>query len=143
MIVVDTTVLVYAKGIDHPLRDPCRQLIAAVERGRLAATTTVEVVQEFTHVRARRRDREDAAELARAYADLLSPLLVVEETDLSDGLSLFERHAGLGCFDAVLAAAARSAGAAALVSADAAFSEVPGLAHVVPDEEGVASVLAG
>lgn len=29
MIVLDTTVLVCAKGADHPLRDPCRDLIAA------------------------------------------------------------------------------------------------------------------
>jgi predicted nucleic acid-binding protein len=54
MIVFDTTVLVYAKGADHPLRDPCRQLIAAAER-RIEATTTVEAIQEFVHVRSRRR----------------------------------------------------------------------------------------
>ena len=119
-----TTVLVYAKGADHPLREPCRQLIAAIEVGRLAATTTVEVIQEFAHVRARRRGRADAAELARAYADLLAPMLVVEAADLYDGLHLFDEHAGLGSFDAVLAAAARTAGAAALVSADTAFHAV-------------------
>lgn len=142
MIVVDTTVLVYAKGAEHPLRDPCRRLIAAVESGDLAATTTVEVIQEFAHVRARRRDRTDAADLARAYADLFAPLLLVEETDLYEGLHLFEHHPTLGPFDAVLAAAARSVGATALVSADAAFGAVPRLAHVVPDASGVKSLVA-
>ena len=74
MIVLDTTVLVYAKGTDHPLREPCRDLIAAIAEERLHATTTTEAIQEFVHVRARRRDRGDAAALGRSYAELLSPL---------------------------------------------------------------------
>lgn len=34
MIVLDTTVLVYATGTEHPLREPCRRLVdrAGVER---------------------------------------------------------------------------------------------------------------
>lgn len=45
MIVLDTTVLVYAKGAEHPLRDPCRDLVAAIADERIAATTTAEVCQ--------------------------------------------------------------------------------------------------
>jgi len=141
VIVFDTTVLLYAKGADHPLREPCRQVIGAVEAGDVRATTTIEVVQEFAHVRARRRGRADAAELAAAYAELLSPLLVVEERDLVEGLRLFERHEPLGAFDCVLAAAARSVGSAALVSADGAFAKVPRLRHVFPDAEGIDALL--
>jgi predicted nucleic acid-binding protein len=66
MIVVDTTVLVYAIGADHPLRDPCRRLVAAVGEGRVEATTTVEALQELVHVQARRRTRGDAARHGRA-----------------------------------------------------------------------------
>lgn len=132
MIVLDTTVLVYAKGLDHPLREPCRGLIAAIDEGRLHATTTAEVIQELVHVRARRHDRRDAAELGRAYADLLSPLLPVAESQLREGLRLFERHPELGPDDAVLAAAALAAGAEALVSADVAFGFVAGLRHIDP-----------
>ncbi|MEJ7797757.1 MAG: type II toxin-antitoxin system VapC family toxin [Solirubrobacteraceae bacterium] len=142
MIVLDTTVLVYAVGADHPLRDPCRELIGAVANGRIAATTTVEVLQEFTHVRTRRRDREDAVRLARDYLDLLAPLLVVSTDDLAQGLRLYARTDRLGAFDAVLAAAAERADGAAVVSADAAFAEAD-VAHVVPDAGGVARLLAG
>lgn len=142
MIVLDTTVLVYAKGAEHPLRGPCRLLIEAVEDGRLVATSTIEVIQEFAHVRARRRDRTDAADLARDYAALLAPLLVVEEGHLHEGLGLFEQQPNLGSFDAVLAAAARSIQATALVSADTAFGSVPRLTHVVPNKAGVDALLA-
>lgn len=142
MIVLDTTVLVYALGQEHAFREPCHELIGAVAGGRVAATTTVEVIQEFVHVRARCRGRSDAAALGRAYADLLSPLITVSATDLVAGLATFQTADGLGAFDAVLAAATISRGADALVSADAAFAEFRGLRHVVPDAAGVAGLLA-
>ncbi|WP_094289330.1 type II toxin-antitoxin system VapC family toxin [Mycobacterium lehmannii] len=141
MIVLDTTVLVYAKGADHPLRDPCRELIGAIGDGHIEATTTAEVIQEFVHVRARRRQRTDAAALGRDYAELLSPLLGVSSESLQRGLALFETTPRLGAFDAVLAAASAGAGATALVSADTAFADLPGIVHIVPDASGIASLL--
>ena len=141
MIVLDTTVLVYAVGGEHPLRDPCRRLVDAVREERVSATTTVEVVQEFVHVRARRRGRADAVRLGREHVDLLAPLLVVTQADLVAGLTVYEAAGRLGAFDAVLAAAARAASADALVSADRAFAEAPGVRHVFPDHDGVHELL--
>ena len=125
MIVVDTTVLVYAVGEQHPLAEPSRSLVAAVGDGRVLATTTAEVIQEFVHVHSRRRSRSDAVRTGRDYAELLSPLVAVERSTLERGLSIFERIPKLGAFDAVLAATALEADADGLVSADAAFAEVP------------------
>jgi len=119
-----------AKGADHLLREPCRELLRATERGSLTATPTAEAIQEFAHVRARRRDRRDASSLAALYADLLSPLLEVGESDLREGLRLFERHPALGAFDAVLAATGLQRGVDGLVSADTAFAAVKGLRFV-------------
>jgi uncharacterized protein len=142
VIVLDTTVLVYAVGADHRFRDPCQQLVRAVADGTILATATIEVIQEFARVRARRRGRKDAAGLARDYIELLAPLLIVEETDLREGLRLFEEETGFGSFDAVLAAAAHAAGAEALVSADTGFSGITAIHHVVPDADGVRRLLA-
>lgn len=141
MIVLDTTVLVYAVGAEHEFREPCRTLLAAVGDARIRATTTPQVVQEFAHVRARRRSRRDATALAEAYADLLSPLLPTDEAALRAGLAVFRDADRLGAFDAVLGAAAAAAGAAALVSADAAFADLPDVRHVRPDAAGVAALL--
>lgn len=141
MIVLDTTVLVYAKGTDHPFRDPCRELVAAISEGAIQATTSVEVIQEFVHVRARRRGRGDAAAVGSDYAELLSPLLNVTREHLQQGLKLFEQSDELGAFDAVLAAAATASGATCLVSADTAFADVGDLPHVAPDAAGVAELL--
>jgi predicted nucleic acid-binding protein len=142
LIVLDTTVLACAAGTDHPLREPCRQLIRAIAGETILATTTTGVIQDFTHVRARRRDRKDAADLARDYIELLSPLLLAGETGLREGLRLLGEGTGLGPSGAVLAAAARAAGAGALVSADTGFSAITAIKHVIPDAEGVRDLLA-
>ena len=132
MIVLDTTVLVYAVGAEHPLREPSRRLVEAIGAGRIEATTTVEVIQEFVHIRARRQGRADAAKAGRNLAELLAPLLVVQEATLEAGLRIFERSKSLGAFDSFLAATAIANGVDALVSADRAFSSVSRLPHVVP-----------
>ena len=131
MILLDTTVLCYAVGVEHPVREPCRRLLRAHAEGRIEATTTVEVIQEFAHVRARRRSRADAVVLARHYLSAL-PLLVTRAEDLDLGLTLFERHAALGAFDGVLAAVALNQQVEALASADRAFGAVPDLPWVDP-----------
>ena len=138
---LDTTVLVYAKGVEHPLREPCRTLVTAISNRHIEATTSVEVIQELVHIRARRRGRSDAAALGREYADLLGPLTPVSASDLRTGLALFESIDGLGAFGAVLAAATRSANVGTLVSADRAFAQVSGIDHVFPDASGVATLL--
>ena len=91
------------------------------------------MVQEFAHARARRRGRAGTAgSLARQAAATLHPLLATSRSALDHGLALFERHERLGAFDAVLAAVALEHGAEALVSADAGFTGIRGLRHVVP-----------
>jgi predicted nucleic acid-binding protein len=144
MIVLDTTVLVYAVGDPHPLREPCRRLVSAIADVVLQATTSVEVIQEFAHIRARRRGREDAHGVAAGFIDLLSPLLRPDETDLRHALELFVAHPQIGAFDAVLAATAIGTGhVQALISADRAFASIPGLTHINPaDTQAIDSLLS-
>ncbi len=106
------------------------------------ATTTVEVIQEFAHVRARRRGRADARRLAIAYADLLAPLATTTERHLRTGLDWWDRHKAIGDFDAVLAAVAQDLGATALVSSDRAFARLTEVTHVLPDGPGLAALFA-
>ncbi len=124
VILLDTTVLVYAVGADHPLAEPARDIIRQIQRGSLRAHTTPEVIQEFAHVRAKYRDRTDATEVASAYATLLAPLVPVMSHHLAAGLDLWKQHEKIGAFDSVLAAVAR-AHDAELISADRAFADVP------------------
>lgn len=132
MIVLDTTVLVYAAGTEHPLKAPSERVLEAVATGAIRATTIPGVLQEFASVWARRRPRKDAAARARDYLAILAPLQRIGEQEVEAGLRLFERHTELGSFDAVLAAVALNHDSDALVSADRAFASVRGLRYVDP-----------
>jgi predicted nucleic acid-binding protein len=131
VIVLDTTILSYAIGAEHPLRASCRHLIELIRDGKVGARTTIEVIQEFVHVRARRRGRAEAVARGREYVRLLQPLVPTHADDLVEGLEVFEGTPSVKAFDAVLAAAARRRGWA-LASADQGFAAVPGLVWLDP-----------
>jgi predicted nucleic acid-binding protein len=126
VILLDSTVLVYAVGTEHPLRAPARLLLRAHGSRDIEATTTVEVLQEFLHVRSRRRPRSDAASLVSEFVDAFD-VIRTSPADLVAGADLYSRQEGLGAFDAVLAAVALGIRANALVSADRAFAEIDDL----------------
>ena len=126
MLVLDTSVLVYASGEEHPLREPAIRLLRDVVAARVSATTTPEVLQEYAHVRARRRDRNDARAQVERFAGLLAPLTLVTARDVLEGLRVWSQTEPLGAFDSVVAAVAMTRGWSA-VSSDQAFGSVSGL----------------
>lgn len=133
MIVVDTTILLYALGGEHPLRAPCDRLMGMIGSGQVNATTTIEVIQEFAHVRARRRGRSEAVERAVALVGVFAPFLRPGPDELLTGLQLFRQIDILGAFDAVLAATALGdERVRALASADRAFGRIDGFTHLDP-----------
>ena len=129
MILLDTTVLAYSVGMDHPLREPARAILDAHRQGHLEATTTVEVLQEFLHIRSRRHGRTNAADLTLAFADAFD-LISTSPAELRTAARLFVRHQALGAFDAVLAAVTIERRMDALVSADHAYAGVADLRWV-------------
>jgi len=116
-------------------------LLVAHGDGRVDGATTVEVVQEFAHIRARRRPRRDAVDASRAFASSLTMLMATPD-DLDRGLRLFADHPRLGSFDAVLAAVAIGHGAEALVSADSGFAGIPGLRWIDPATPALDALIA-
>lgn len=124
------------------MRGPAVELFRHVTANRLRASTTVEVIQEFVHVRSRRRPRREAVRQARRVATGLAPLWLTDPVELDDGLRLYEEVPSLGAFDAVLAGVARARGAI-LVSADRGFAAAPGLDFLPLDGPELAAVLDG
>lgn len=135
MILLDTTILVHAIGEQHPLAGPCNELMGAVALGDAAATTTIGVLQQFAHVRARRHGRADASAMAHRFGGLLGPLATAGDAELGPARALYREVPGLGAYDAVLAAVAL-ANRMPLASADRAFAAVPGLRVHDPSDPG-------
>ncbi len=129
---LDTAVFVYAVGEAHPYREPCRDIVEQLASGEIAGEASVELVQEFLHVRARRTgDREGAVEAARRVGELCK-LHDSEHRDLTLSLRLFVLHRALDARDALYAATALNRGIDAIVATDQGFDDVAGLERIDP-----------
>jgi predicted nucleic acid-binding protein len=129
----DTAIFLYAVGADHPYRDPCRRLVSLATDGHLHGEASVELLQEFVHVRWRRRGyRQQAVREAADIAVVLSALHDLTEADLRRALGLFEKTESLTMRDAIHAATALNRGVELIVSPDSHFDEVAGLTRIDP-----------
>ena len=129
----DTAIFLYAVGDDHPYRNPCRRLVSLASEGKLRGEASVELLQEFVHVRWRSRGhREQAVREAADIAAVLFALHDLTQADLRLALSLFGRTEGLSMRDAIHAGTALNRGVELIVSPDGHFDEVPGLTRIDP-----------
>ena len=129
---VDTAVLLYAVGGDHPMRAGSRRIVAAAGNGQIELHASVEMVQEFVVHRMRRGSRPSAVRQARDVAGLC----VLHDFDravLRTALDLISDADTLGGRDAVHAATALQHGLPIIVSPDHAFDNVPGLRRIDPN----------
>ena len=135
-VFLDSNIFLYAAGAGHPLRTPCQSLLARIGDGALAATTSVEVVQEVMHVAARRGHRAEAAVMAEALLALFPGLLAVTPAVVVRACELFRRHPRLSVRDALHAATMLENGLDTIVTADRHFDRIDGLRRVAPSRSG-------
>lgn len=129
-VFIEPSVLLLAIGADHPLRDPCRRVLAAAAKGTVRLHMSVEGGQEFLFHRLRKGEPRQAIE----EFNLIDRLVVWHRFDvevLHRARDLIATGEVRGR-DAVHAASALVNGFDALVSADADFDAVPGLRRVDP-----------
>jgi predicted nucleic acid-binding protein len=130
MIFLDTNVFLYAAGGEHRLREPARRILRLLEAGTLAATTSVEVVQELTFVLWRRGLHRQGRELARIVLRLFPAMLPLTRADLELALSVLDRSPSLTPRDAVHVATMRRHGIDTIASADRHFDDVSGIRRI-------------
>ena len=99
IIFVDTNVLMYAVGRDHPLRQAARRFFATATKDGLPLATSAEVMQELVHAYlpvSRTRALAAAGQLISRCRIAVWPL---EREDVMLGIELAALHPGLGARD--------------------------------------------
>lgn len=143
-VLVDANVFIYALGAEHPYREACRDVVAALARGEVQAETSVEILQEVAHVRRRRKGGADAAARAREILAWDLPVHEFDVDDLERALGLIERDDSLPVRDAVHAAMALNREIGAVLSTDRDFDRIEGLTRIDPgDAAGVEALRRG
>ena len=130
---LDTNIFLYAAGGDHPLRQPCRQILRRVVEADFNATTSSEVVQEILYVLARRGLRTQALALARNILAVFPALLEVGADEMSSACDLLESMPELPPRDAVHAATMLTHGITVIITADTHFDQLTQVNRIAPD----------
>jgi len=129
---IDTAVIMYAAGAEHPLRDPCIRVMDRVTAGTLDAATSVEVVQEIVHRYLSLRRVELASRVARQTLDIFAPVLPISHALMRRVPDLAARYPSMTARDLVHVATCVHEGIAEIVSPDRAFDEVAELRRLDP-----------
>lgn len=132
---IDTSVIMYAGGADHPHRQACREVIRRVADGSLDAVTSTEVVQEILHRFSRGR-RDTGTRMARSVLTLFTDLLPIQTATVVDAVARYSGLPELSARDALHVATCVASGIGEIVSVDAGFDMVPDVRRIDPRDLG-------
>jgi uncharacterized protein len=139
VIFVDTNVLMYAAGGDHPLHDPCRRIVDGIGNRTIAATTSAEVVQEIVHRYLSIGRAAGGLALAEQAIDLFAPVLPITHALMRRVPELGHRYPDLSARDLIHVATCIHEGIAEILSTDRGFDAVREIRRIPPEEFVAAS----
>ena len=131
---IDTAVIMYAGGGDHPLREPCGLIIERVGAGELDAVTSTEVVQEIVHRFIAIRRPDIAGSMAKRTMDTFTPVIPMTHALMRRIPDLIDRYPTLSARDLVHVATCIHEGIVEIVSPDRGFDVVKELRRVPPED---------
>lgn len=133
-VFVDTAVIMYAAGSEHPLKASCQRTVTRIADGELDGVISVEVVQEIVHRFAALRQPQRGAALASDALDLFAPVLPVTHAVMRRMPELMGRYPRLAARDLVHVATCQHEGIGEIVSPDRGFDAVENLRRIDPSD---------
>ena len=134
MKLLDTNVVIYARGMQSPYRAPCIAILDDARERPDVYGMDVEALQEVLDVYNRRRQRPKGVEVVEDLLTLFSDPLPITAREIEQATGLLRRHDALSPRDAIHAAVVLTHGLEGIVSADDDFDGVTGLTRFDPLE---------
>ena len=131
---LDTNVLMYAAGSEHPLREPCREALARAVDQEASLITDAEVLQEILHRYFSIGRPESARTVHHSAISLCDEVLPVEERHTTRALALLLEHRALTPRDAIHVATMEFHGLEFLLSTDRDFDHLSQVDRIDPTE---------
>ena len=126
MIFVDTSVLMYAVGRDHPLQPPARRFFAEATTDHQPLATSSEVLQELAHAYLPVERTRALAAALRIVDRTRMEVWPLERDDVILGIELAARHPGLGARDLCHLATCQRRGVTRIKTFDRALKAATG-----------------
>lgn len=124
MRLIDTNVVVYAGGKDHPLKDSARRILSDIAGGALQANLDAETLQEILHLYSSRGERRKGFETLRDILVLFPNPIPVGREEVEKACDFMRQYFFLGARDAIHAAVVMLHGLEGIITADKAFDRV-------------------
>lgn len=138
-VFIDTAIIMYAAGADHPLKAPSAEIVRRVASGELDGVISAEVVQEVAHRFVHLRQPERAAELIGHALEVFSPVIPIGQAVVERMPGLIRRYPSLQARDLIHVATCLEERIETIISPDRAFGVVSELQRIDPVDavEGV------
>lgn len=131
-VFIDTSIVMYTVGEEHPLRAPCVQILDRVSSGEIEAVTSVEVVQEILHRFISIKRPDVGIRVANLTMDVFAPVLPITHAIMRRVPDLAARYSTLQARDLVHVATCIHEGITEIVSPDTGFDQVAELRRFDP-----------
>lgn len=132
MILVDSTVLMYAAGTVHPHKGPCVELLERVASADVEAAVDSEVLREILH-RYRAMNRWSDGRRVYDLTRRIFPGVVPVTADVLDGArGLLDLHPGLTAGAALHGAVVQTHSLDAICSYDRSLDRIAGVKRMEP-----------
>ena len=135
MIVVDSNVLMYAAGAEHPHKGPSVDFLQRVAEGEIDAIVNAETLQEVLHRYRSIRRWEDGRRVYDLTRRLFPSVQPITDEILDEARRLLDRYTHLVARDAVHAAVCRHVHARALCSYDTDFDSIAEIRRIEPGDD--------
>lgn len=130
---LDTSVLMYAAGTEHRLKEACVRIVDGIGDGAIRdVVTSAEVVQEIVHRYLSIGQPEIARDLATRTLDLLAPVLPITHALMRRVPDLAARYPGLAARDLIHIATCIHDGIPEIISADRGLDRVAEVRRIDP-----------
>lgn len=132
MILVDSDVLMYAAGAEHPHKAPSVALLRHIAAGSIEAAIDAEVLQEILHRYRGIRRWEQGSQLYTSARSIFTVIIPITARVLDETHALLDRYPDLMARDALHAAVARQETRGEIYSFDDDFDGIEGIARHTP-----------
>ncbi len=127
MRLIDTNVLIYAIGRDHPLKQVAGRILSDIVDGHLAANLDAEALQEILHVYSSRRERQKGFTAIEQLLTVFPNPIAIGREEVESARDLMAEFPFLTARDAIHAAVVRVHQLDGIVTADKVFDRVRGI----------------
>ena len=127
MKLIDTNIIIYSLGKEHPLKEPCRSFIAKIASGVIAANIDVEVLQEVLYVYAYRNERIKGIAACRYLLDIFPNPFPISKNEISLAISFMDKYPSIVFRDAIHAAVVVNNKLKGIISEDSDFDIIKGI----------------